>query len=59
MEWNMPKLTGIEAIEQIREKGIDTTIVMVTTESEKANIVRAFKAGADNYIIKPFNSKSV
>ena len=59
MDWNMPRLSGIDAIEQIREKGIETPIIMVTTESEKENIVRAFKAGANNYIIKPFSSESV
>lgn len=59
MDWNMPNLLGIDAVEQIRAKGIESPIIMVTTESEKENIVRAFKAGANNYILKPFSSESV
>lgn len=54
MDWNMPMLLGIDAVVRIRDLGIKAPIVMVTTESEKANVVRAIQAGANNYLIKPF-----
>ena len=54
MDWYMPSMSGIEALRAIREKGIDSPVVMVTTESEKGRIIEALNAGADEYVIKPF-----
>lgn len=54
MDWNMPNMLGIEAVKRIRDAGVQAPIVMVTTEAEKANVVAAIKAGANNYLIKPF-----
>jgi two-component system chemotaxis response regulator CheY len=56
MDWNMPNMLGIEAVEAIRAMGNKTPILMVTTEGEKTNVVRAIQAGANNYLVKPFNS---
>jgi two-component system, chemotaxis family, chemotaxis protein CheY len=54
MDWNMPKLSGLEALKQIRALGKTVPVIMVTTESEKARVMDALKAGANNYILKPF-----
>ena len=54
MDWNMPNKNGLEAVQVIRAAENKTPIVMVTTEAEKANIVTALKAGANNYVVKPF-----
>ena len=54
MDWNMPNMNGLEAVKEIRAAENNTPIVMVTTEAEKANIVTALKAGANNYVVKPF-----
>lgn len=54
MDWNMPNLLGIDAVREIRARGITTPILMVTTEAEKSNVVTAIQAGANNYLIKPF-----
>ncbi|MBN1516474.1 response regulator [Candidatus Sumerlaeota bacterium] len=54
MDWNMPNMTGIEALRAVRGAGNKTPIVMVTTEAEKTRIIDAIKSGANNYIIKPF-----
>ncbi|MFP4458838.1 MAG: response regulator [Candidatus Zixiibacteriota bacterium] len=57
MDWNMPNLLGIDAVKKIRENGHTVPIIMVTTEAEKSRVVEALKAGANNYIIKPFQPK--
>lgn len=61
MDWNMPTMTGIEALKQIKAtpdlKAIP--VIMVTSESEKENIVEAIKAGAASYVVKPFNGASI
>ena len=54
MDWNMPNMNGLEAVIEIRASENKTPIVMVTTEAEKANIVTVLKAGANNYVVKPF-----
>jgi two-component system chemotaxis response regulator CheY len=59
MDWNMPNMTGYEALKKIRESGKTMPIVMVTTEAEKSRVLEALKAGATNYIIKPFKSDAV
>ncbi|NLI61279.1 MAG: response regulator [Clostridiales bacterium] len=56
LDWNMPRLNGMEVLKQLkadrRFRGIP--VMMVTTESERKNIVRAIQAGAAHYLIKPF-----
>ena len=54
-DWNMPNLNGLDFLKKIREtRGKDLPVVMVTTEAEKSNVIIAIKAGANNYIVKPF-----
>lgn len=54
-DWNMPEISGLEVIEACRSKPEfkDLPIIMVTAEAEKENIVKALKAGATDYIVKP------
>ncbi|MDQ1536055.1 MAG: two-component system, chemotaxis family, chemotaxis protein CheY [Actinomycetota bacterium] len=56
IDWNMPVMDGLEFVVQIRNnrewRGI--TLMMVTTESEHSQIVRALAAGAHEYVMKPF-----
>ncbi len=58
IDWNMPNILGIDAVRSIRGAGIKTPILMVTTESERANVISAVQAGANNYLVKPFTSES-
>lgn len=57
MDWNMPNMLGIDALIEIRAAGITTPIMMVTTEGEKANVIRAIQAGANGYLAKPFTQE--
>lgn len=59
MDWNMPNMLGIDALKKIRENGHTMPVIMVTTEAEKSRVVEAIKAGASNYIIKPFEPATV
>lgn len=60
-DWAMPKMTGIELLRAIRqdENLKETPVLMVTAESKKENIMEAVQAGVNNYIVKPFNSKTL
>ncbi len=59
MDWNMPNLSGIEALFEIRSAGITTPIMMVTTEAERGQIITAIQAGANNYMVKPFTPEDL
>lgn len=50
----MPEMDGWEACKEIRKQG-DTPIIMLTARSEKVDVVRGLKIGADDYISKPFD----
>ena len=54
MDWNMPTMTGLDAVRAIRGLGSRSAIIMVTTEAEKSRVIEALNDGVDNYIIKPF-----
>ncbi|MBN2448717.1 MAG: response regulator [Phycisphaerae bacterium] len=54
LDWNMPKLTGIDTLRSIRKAGKTVPVIMVTTEAEKSRVIEAIKAGANDYLIKPF-----
>ena len=59
LDWNMPNMLGIDALKEIRALGQTMPIIMVTTEAEKGRIVEALKAGATNYVIKPFEPQTI
>jgi two-component system chemotaxis response regulator CheY len=59
MDWNMPNMLGIDAVKEIRAKGKTMPIIMVTTEAEKTRVIEALKAGANNYVIKPFEPATI
>ncbi|HEX8344255.1 MAG TPA: response regulator [Actinoplanes sp.] len=56
VDWNMPNMNGLEFVSAARHdpRLREMTLVMVTTESEQSQIVRALAAGAHEYVIKPF-----
>ncbi len=56
LDWNMPGMNGLEMLARVRQEGFsDLKVVMVTTEAETSFIVRALEAGADEYLMKPFD----
>jgi len=59
MDWNMPNMLGIDAVRGIRALGKKMPIIMVTTEAEKSRVIDALKAGASNYVIKPFEPPTI
>ena len=54
IDWNMPNMNGISLVKKIRETDLKTLLIMATTEAESSRILEAVKAGANNYLTKPF-----
>ena len=61
IDWNMPVMDGLEFVTKARAdpRLRSMTLVMVTTESEQSQIVRALAAGAHEYVIKPFTENAM
>ncbi len=59
VDWNMPQMTGFDFVCEVRKesKFADLPLVMVTTETEISRMSEALEAGADEYIMKPFNKE--
>ncbi len=57
LDWNMPVMDGYEFLKVLRtvENGKKPKVVFCTTENDVAHIARAMHAGADEYIMKPFD----
>lgn len=61
LDWNMPVMNGIEFLRELRqtEGGESPIVVFCTTERELGNIREALMAGANEYIMKPFDGDIV
>ncbi len=53
---NMPNMDGFEFVEKVRGLNKTVFIAMITTEGGKAEVIRALKLGANQYIVKPFGA---
>lgn len=58
IDWMMPKMDGLELVRKVRglESDVPTYIIMLSAKREKSDIIAGLAAGADDYIIKPFDS---
>ena len=57
LDWTMPVMSGIDFLKQLRQEpgGDRPTVVFCTTENDVEKIAEALKAGADEYMMKPFD----
>ncbi|MDB5571407.1 MAG: two-component system response regulator [Hyphomicrobiales bacterium] len=61
LDWNMPVMDGLQFLRELRRmpEGASPKVVFCTTENDVAHIARAIHAGADEYIMKPFDRQIV
>lgn len=61
LDWNMPVMNGIEFIRALRQapNGQNPIVVFCTTENDLKHIQEALTAGANEYIMKPFDSSII
>lgn len=59
LDWNMPGMTGLEVLKTIKSDARykDIVVMMLTSEADQNCVVEALKAGAQNYLTKPFDGK--
>ncbi len=60
-DWNMPKMTGLDLLKQIRSmpETKNLPFLMVTAEAQKQNVIEAVQAGVSNYVVKPFTADQI
>lgn len=61
VDWNMPEMNGYELVCEVRKhsKYDGMRLMMVTTETEMSQVVKALEAGANEYIMKPFTKEMI
>jgi two-component system chemotaxis response regulator CheY len=61
VDWNMPEMNGLELVQAVRKDARFASIplMMVTTETEMTQMVRALEAGAQEYVMKPFTKEVI
>ncbi|MBP1538626.1 MAG: response regulator transcription factor [Ruminococcus sp.] len=50
----MPKMDGIEVLKKLREKGVNTPVLLLTAKSQVSDRIEGLDSGADDYLTKPF-----
>ena len=57
LDWNMPEMNGYDVLVEMKsnEKYKHIPVMMVTTEGQQSSIIAAVRAGASNYLTKPFS----
>jgi len=61
VDWNMPKLNGLEFVRAVRAVASykDTPIIMITSEAARYMVVEAVQAGVTNYVVKPVKGNAL
>ena len=55
LDWVLPQLSGIHLCERLRAQGDDTPILLLTAKDEQTDKIKGLEAGADDYVVKPFD----
>lgn len=60
-DWNMPQMSGLELLQKIRAhpEHQHIPVLMITAEGQEEYLLAAVKAGADNYVVKPFRAETL
>ncbi len=61
VDWNMPVMTGLEFVREVRadHRFRDLPLMMVTTETEMSQVTVALAAGVTEYVMKPFSKEVI
>jgi len=61
LDWNMPGMNGFDFLLAVKNNRFyrNIPVMMITTEGEKGNIIKAVQAGVSNYLLKPFRTEEL
>jgi DNA-binding response OmpR family regulator len=59
LDWTMPHLDGLEICRRVRESTRMAYLILLTARSSKDNMIEGLRAGADDYLVKPFDAEEL
>ncbi len=58
-DWNLPRKSGFELLQTIRQAKPQLPVIMVTSTAEKSRVLQAIQAGVSDYLVKPFTAEAL
>ena len=59
LDWSMPRMNGLEICRRLRERNKMIYLILLTANGSKEDIIEGLRAGADDYLVKPFHSEEL
>lgn len=59
LDWMMPQLSGLDLVKKLREDHDPGIMMMITAKDTECDLLEAFEAGVDDYLIKPFSPREL
>ena len=59
LDGSMPNMDGLEICRRVREAGTMVYIILLTARGSKENVIEGLRAGADDYLVKPFHAEEL
>lgn len=61
LDWNMPVMNGFDVLTKVKsdERYVEIPVLMATSDGIKDDVIKAIKAGASSYIVKPFKPEEL
>jgi DNA-binding response OmpR family regulator len=59
LDWSMPEMVGVEICRRMREAERMVYIILLSARGSKENIIEGLRAGADDYLVKPFHAEEL
>jgi DNA-binding response OmpR family regulator len=57
LDWMLPDKSGVAVLRELRKQGVEAPVIMLTARSMPDEVVTGLNAGADDYIVKPFEAE--
>ncbi len=59
LDWEMSPMDGMEVSRRVRERGLHVYLLMLTSRTNRDNLIKGLSGGADDYITKPFDHEEL
>ncbi|MEM9007415.1 MAG: response regulator [Cyanobacteria bacterium P01_F01_bin.86] len=56
LDWMLPQLNGIQLCQRLRNQGYSVPVLLLTARDEQSDKIKGLEAGADDYVVKPFDT---
>ncbi|HKP04765.1 MAG TPA: response regulator [Chthoniobacterales bacterium] len=59
LDWCMPEMDGLEVCRRLRDSKKTVYLILLTARSQKEDMIEGLRAGADDYVVKPFHAEEL